>query len=43
MGVRNSTVGKWVWQLRKERDGLEIKASPISPELLRIKGLEREN
>ncbi len=28
MGVGNSTVDKWVRQLRKERDGLETKASP---------------
>ena len=43
MGVGKSTVDKWVRQLRKERDGLETKANPISPELRRIKELEREN
>jgi transposase len=43
MGVGNSTVDKWVRQLRKERNGLESKASPISPELRRIKELERKN
>lgn len=43
MSVGKSTVDKWVRQLRKERDGLEAKASPISSELRRIKELEREN
>jgi len=43
MNVGKSTVDKWVRQLRKERDGLETKAGPISPELRRIKELEREN
>ena len=43
MGVGKSTVDKWVRQLRKEREGLKTKASPISPELRRIKELEREN
>lgn len=43
MGVGISTVDKWVRQLRKEREGIDVKASPISPELRRIKELEREN
>lgn len=43
MGVGKSTVDKWVRQLRKERDGHKVKASPISPEQRRIKELEREN
>ncbi len=43
MNVGKSTVDKWVRQLRKEREGLAVKASHISPELRRIKELEREN
>jgi transposase len=43
MNVGKSTVDKWVRQLRKERDGIAVKASPISPEMRRIKELEREN
>jgi len=42
-GVGKSTVDKWVRQLRKERDGSEVKAGPISSEQRRIKELEREN
>jgi len=43
MSVGKSTVDKWVRQLRKERDGSEVKAGPISSEQRRIKELEREN
>jgi transposase len=43
MNVGKSTVDKWVHQLRKERDGMTVKASLISPEMRRIKELEREN
>ena len=43
MSVTKSTVDKWVRQLRKEREGHEVKATPITPELRRIKELEHEN
>jgi len=43
MSVGKSTVDKWVRQLRKERNGVTVEASPISPEMRRIKELEREN
>jgi transposase len=43
MSVGKSTVDKWVRQLRKEREGVEVKASPITLEQRRIKELEREN
>ncbi len=43
MGVGKSTVDKWVRQLRKERAGHEVNASPIPSEQRRIKELEREN
>ncbi len=42
MDVGQSTVDRWVRQLRKERSGGTPDASPISPELRRIKALERE-
>ncbi len=43
MGVGKSTVDKWVRQLRKERNGDEIKTPPITEERRRIRELEREN
>jgi transposase len=43
MGVGKSTVEKWTRQLRKERNGDEIKALPITEERRRIRDLEREN
>ncbi len=43
MGVGKSTVDKWVRQLRKERNGDEIKTPPITEERCRIRELEREN
>ena len=43
MSVAKSTVDKWVRQLRKEREGHEVKATSITPELRRIKELEHEN
>jgi transposase len=43
MSVGKSTVDRWVRDLRKERNGEEIKGTPISEERRRIKELEREN
>lgn len=43
MGVGKSTVDKWARQLRKERNGDEVKAAPITEERRRIRELEREN
>jgi transposase len=42
MNVGKSAVDRWARQLRQERGGLETKASPITPDLRRIKELERE-
>ncbi len=43
MSVGKSTVDKWVRQLRAEREGGEVMASPISADQRKIKELEREN
>ena len=32
MGVGYSTFGKWVWQLREERDDKSPQATPMTPE-----------
>ncbi|MCL1049901.1 transposase [Shewanella abyssi] len=42
MEVGKSTMDKWVRQLRDERNGESPKATPITPELLKIKELERK-
>ena len=42
MAVGKSTMDKWVRQLRDERNGGTPKATPITPELLKIKELERK-
>ena len=42
MEVGKSTMDKWVRQLRDERNGGSPKANPITPELLKIKELERK-
>jgi len=41
MNVGNSTIDKWARQLRKERDGESPKATPMTPEQLRIRELEK--
>ncbi len=41
MNVGNSTMDKWVRQLRKERDGESPKATPMTPEQLKIRELEK--
>lgn len=41
MNVGHSTMDKWVRQLRKERDGESPKATPMTPEQLKIRELEK--
>lgn len=43
MGVGHSTMDKWVRQLRYEREGKRPKASPMTPDQIRIRELEKEN
>lgn len=42
MNVGFSTIGKWVKQLREERQGKSPKASPMTPEQLKIRELEKK-
>ncbi|MBE0351784.1 transposase [Pseudoalteromonas lipolytica] len=41
MNVGNSTVGKWVKQLKQERQGQSPKASPMTPEQIEIRELKK--
>lgn len=41
MNVGKSTMGKWVRQLRHERKGVQVKASPMTSEQRRIRELEK--
>lgn len=41
MNVGKSTMDKWVRQLKEERAGKYPKASPMTPEQLRIRELEK--
>lgn len=41
MNVGFSTVGKWVKQLREERQGQSPKASPMTPEQIEIRELKK--
>ncbi len=41
INVGKSTMDKWVRQLKEERAGKSPKASPMSPEQLRISELEK--
>ncbi|RAJ94852.1 hypothetical protein CWE07_12330 [Aliidiomarina maris] len=41
MNVGHSTMDKWVRQLRKERDGESPRATPMTPEQLKIRELEK--
>ena len=36
MSIVFSTVGKWVKQLRQERDGQQVKQTPMTPEQIEI-------
>ena len=40
MGVSKSAIDKWVRQLRQERSGIAPKATPMTPEQLKIRELE---
>ena len=42
MNVGYSTIGKWVKQLRAERQGQTPKATPMTPEQLKIRELEKK-
>ena len=42
MGLGKSTVDKWARQLRKERHGHLSHATPLTPEQLKIRELERK-
>lgn len=42
MGVGKSTMGKWVQQLRRERQGKAFKGSPMTPDQQRIRELEKQ-
>ena len=41
MNVGKSTMDKWVRQLREERVGMTPKATPMTPDQLRIRELEK--
>ena len=41
MGVGKSTMGKWVQQLRAERQGRPVKGSPMTADQRRIRELEK--
>lgn len=42
MGVGKSTMDKWVRQLKGERQGTFSKATPMTPEQLKIRELEKK-
>lgn len=42
MNVGFSTIGKWVKQLKEERQGKSPKATPMTPEQLKIRELEKK-
>ncbi|MBU2991565.1 IS3 family transposase [Psychrosphaera sp. B3R10] len=42
MNVGYSTIGKWVKQLKEERQGKAPKATPMTPEQIRIRELEKK-
>lgn len=42
MDVGKSTMDKWVRQLRNERKGIVGKASPLTPDQLKIRELEKK-
>ena len=41
MGVGQSTMSKWVRQLKEEREGIPQKASPMTPEQIKIRAYEK--
>jgi len=42
MGVGKSTLDKWVRQLRAERDGISPSATPMTPDQIKIRELEKK-
>lgn len=42
MNVGYSTIGKWVKQLREERQGQAPKAAPMTPEQIEIRELKKK-
>jgi len=42
MDVGKSTMDKWVRQLRNERNGIVGKATPLTPDQLKIRELEKK-
>jgi len=42
MGVGKSTVSKWVTQLKQERNGQSLSASPMTPEQIEIRELKKQ-
>jgi len=42
MNVGKSTMDKWVRQLKEERDGVSPKATPMTPDQLKIRELEKK-
>ena len=42
MNVGLSTMNRWVKQLKKERQGISPKASPMTPEQIEIRALKKE-
>ena len=42
LGLGNSTVDKWVRQLKQERSGKLSDATPLTPDKLKIRELERK-
>ncbi len=42
MNVGKSTMDNWVRQLRKERQGISPKASPMTPEQIEIRELKKK-
>ncbi len=42
MNVGKSTMDKWVRQLREERAGVPVKATPMTPDQLKIRELEKK-
>ena len=42
MNVGKSTMDKWVLQLKDERDGMTPKATPMTPDQLKIRELEKK-
>ncbi len=42
MNIGKSTMDKWVRQLREERTGVPVKATPMTPDQLKIRGLEKK-